>query len=153
MASEAEEILRRWFAEVWNEGRADAIDRLFAEHGLAHGLGEDGADAVGPRGFKPFHTLLRQTFSDIQFHIEDVVARQDTAAARWSLTMTHAGPGLGIAPTGKPLRATGMSFVRVSNGKIVEAWNNWDFDKVMQQIHAPATVKVVCCDDSPRGVN
>jgi len=29
-------LIRRWFEEVWNKGRADAITELFAAEGIAH---------------------------------------------------------------------------------------------------------------------
>ena len=31
-------LVRRWFEEVWNKGREEAIDEMFAEDGVAHGL-------------------------------------------------------------------------------------------------------------------
>ena len=27
-------FMRRWFEEVWNKGRAEAIDEMFAEDGI-----------------------------------------------------------------------------------------------------------------------
>ena len=43
-------IVRRWFEEVWNKGREDAVDEMFAEEGVAHGLAdESGAELRGPR--------------------------------------------------------------------------------------------------------
>ena len=37
-------LVRRWFEEVWNNGRADAIPEIFGEDGIAHGL-SDGVNA------------------------------------------------------------------------------------------------------------
>jgi hypothetical protein len=34
-------LIHRWFEEVWNKGRSDAIDEMFAEDGIAHGLSDD----------------------------------------------------------------------------------------------------------------
>ena len=31
-------VMRRWFNEVWNEGREAAIDEMFAPDGVAYGL-------------------------------------------------------------------------------------------------------------------
>jgi len=39
MSDEMKSVLHRWFEEVWNKGREEAIDELFAEDGIAHGLG------------------------------------------------------------------------------------------------------------------
>ncbi len=47
-------LVRRWFKEVWNEGREATIDELFAESGLAYGLGDGEAEVRGPAQLKPF---------------------------------------------------------------------------------------------------
>jgi hypothetical protein len=33
-------LIRRWFEEVWNKGRVEAIDEMFAADGIAHGLSD-----------------------------------------------------------------------------------------------------------------
>jgi len=61
MSEENKQLVRRWFEEVWNKGRAEAIDEMFDEYGIAHGLSEDPAKPItGPRDFRPFHTLFRE---------------------------------------------------------------------------------------------
>ena len=49
-------LIHRWFEEVWNKGREEAIDEMFAADGIAHGLTEEGDRALrgGGAGFKPF---------------------------------------------------------------------------------------------------
>ena len=56
--------------------------------------------------------------------------------ARWTATMTHQGEFLGFAPTGKKVTVTGTSTQRISNGKIVEGWDNWDQLGLLVQIGA-----------------
>jgi predicted ester cyclase len=41
---------------------------------------------------------------------------------------------MGIAATGKKVRYTGISIVRIDQGKIVEGWDNWDALGMMQQL-------------------
>ena len=42
-------FIHRWFEEVWNKKREDAIDEMFAENGVANGLNdENGKRARGP---------------------------------------------------------------------------------------------------------
>ncbi len=43
---------------------------------------------------------------------------------------------MGVQPTGREFHITGISIVRVENGKFVEAWQNWDALKMMQEIGA-----------------
>jgi steroid delta-isomerase-like uncharacterized protein len=128
------QIARRWFEEVWNNRDAKAISRMFAKEGVAHGLGADGEDLIGPDGFLPFHTAFLTSFADLQITIDDLIEAEDRVAVRWRARGTHTGGGLGLAPTGKPMSITGMSILRVQNGQIVEAWNNFDVLGMHQQL-------------------
>ena len=128
-------LIRRWFEEVWNKGRAEAIDEMFAEDGIAHGLADEaGAPLVGASGFKPFFQNFRGAFPDIEVVVEDTIAEGDRVAARCTVRATHAGDTLGFAATQKPIEIGGISIVRVCDGKIVEAWNHFDFLRLQQQL-------------------
>ena len=134
MSRENVALIHRWFEEVWNKGRAEAIDEMFAEDGVAHGLGDQGAKLIGPAGFKPFFETFRGAFPNIKVTIEDTVSEGDKVAARWVGRMTHQGDHLGFAATGRQAEITGMSIVRIRDGKIVEGWNNFDMMGLMQQL-------------------
>ena len=135
MTDQYETLVHRWFEEVWNKGRVEAIDEMFASDGIAHGLtDEQGNELVGPEGYKPFFQNFRSAFPDINITVADTVCEGDKIAARCIVTGRHQGHGLGLAPTGNPVEFTGMTFVRVSEGKIVEAWNNFDFTAMFDQV-------------------
>lgn len=135
MRSESMSVMHRWFEEVWNKGREEAIDEMFADEGIAHGLvDENGEELRGPTGFKPFFRKFRDAFPDIHITIEDCVCEGDKTAARCRVTAKHTGEGLGIAATGNPVEFTGICIVRVKDGKIVEAWNNFDFMSLNKQV-------------------
>ena len=128
-------LVRRWFEEVWNKGREEAIDEMFAEDGLAHGLADEtGAALRGASGFKPFFRNFRSAFPDMEVLVEDAIAEGDKVAARCRVRATHTGDSLGFAATQRPMEITGMTFARVRDGKIVEAWNNFDFLSMFQQL-------------------
>lgn len=136
MSQENVALVRRWFDEVWNQGRLETISELMAADAV--GIGQGGPDVVirGPQPFRAFVEKLRGAFPDIQVTIEDAFAAGDKVAARWSATMTHKGNHLGLAASGKRIRITGISMVRIANGKIVEGWDNWDQLSMMQEIGA-----------------
>ena len=135
MAEPYETLAHRWFEEVWNKGRAELIDELFASEGIAHGLtDQQGNELRGPEGYKPFYESFRDAFPDVRVVIEDTVSEGDKVAARCRVEGTHRGDGLGIAATGKRVEFTGMTIIRVKAGKIVEAWNNFDFMTMFQQL-------------------
>ena len=134
MSEENKQILRRWFEEVWNKGRAEVIEELFDEDGIAHGLSEDPSNPIkGPRNYRPFYEVLRKAFPNITIEIEDMVAEGDKVAARCSVRGKHEGELMGRAATQAPVEFTGMTIVRIDNGKIVEAWNNFDFMTMYKQ--------------------
>ena len=120
------DLIRRWFEEVWNQGREATIDELVAKHAVGKGQTIDGSAITGPEPFKAFWYALRSAFSSIHVDIHHVIEQGDLALLQWTITMTHTGEFMGMPATGRTVAATGMSLQRFENGKIVEAWDNWD---------------------------
>ena len=123
MSEQNKALIRRWFQEVWSEGREASIDALMDPGCLVHGLGQE---MRGPESFKAFHSAYRNAFPDVRLNIDDIVAQGDIVAARWSGTGTHRGNGLKVPATGRQVQLSGMTFARVQNGKLVEGWNVFD---------------------------
>src|SRR5579871_4463800 len=124
-------LVKRWFEEVWNQGRKETIGELLAPEAVI----QEGGDAtVGPDGFYPFFDRRRSAFSDIHVIIHDAISEDDKVCVRWSIQMRHTGNGMGIPATNKILHSTGISLVRVAGGKFVAGWQNWDMLGLMQQI-------------------
>ena len=130
--SEANKALaRRWFEEVWNEGRREAIRELLAPEAVI----QEGNDAsVGPEGFYPFFDRMQAAFSDIHLTIHDAISEEDRVCVRWSCMVRHTGSGVGIPPTNKTLHTTGISMLRIAVGQFVAWWQSWDMLGLMQQI-------------------
>jgi len=129
-------LVRRWFEEVWNQGREETIDELFAANGVGYGLGDTDVPLRGPAGFKPFVRNLRGALPDIHMTIEDLIAESDKVTVRLDVQGTHKGGQLGVAATGRQIRIAGVVIVRIANGQIVEGWNSWDQLGLLRQIGA-----------------
>jgi len=123
---DAAALLRRWFDEIWNQGRIETVDELLAKDAVMWGIGRPDQSSRGGAEFKEFYHRQRSATPDVKITLDQVVQEGDTAFARWTATMTHTGEGLGVAPTNQTITLSGMSACRVSNGKIVEGWNSWD---------------------------
>jgi predicted ester cyclase len=123
MAPDNKALVAMWFEEVWNKGRSEAIDDMMAPNCVVHGLGPKPQDIAA---FKRFHAQYRDAFPDIRIIIEQTVAEGDVVAVRWNGAATHRGHGLGFAATNRRAQFGGMVFARVSDGKLVEGWNNFD---------------------------
>jgi steroid delta-isomerase-like uncharacterized protein len=142
MATESETVVRRWFAEVWNERRLERIAELFASHGTSHGLAEGGVDDVhGPDAMRRFVGRMLEEFAEFCIRIEDAIADDERVVVRWVAEGIYRGTVLapGAAP-GQRVRMSGMSMARVARGQIVESWNNWDIMGLMRQLGAPPAV-------------
>lgn len=64
----------------------------------------------GGNGYLSVVRWMRKGFSDVQWHIADMVADVDKVAVKWDLTGTHDGEFMGIKPTGKKISVCVMNF-------------------------------------------
>jgi len=129
-------LIRKWFEEVWNQGREETIDAMCAKDAIGYGQAQDGVAINGPEHFKQFWRSFRGAFSNIHVDILDTVEQGDKVVARWTIAMTHSRTFLGIAATNKHVGVNGMSMQRFGDGQIVEAWDNWDQLSLLVQLGA-----------------
>jgi steroid delta-isomerase-like uncharacterized protein len=128
-------LIHRWFEEVWNQGRTDVIDELLASDAVSHGITNvQGHPLRSASDFKAIHQQFTSALSDVKVTIHETVAEGDKVAIYCSVQARHGGDGFGVAATHKPVEYTGMGMVRIKDGKIVEAWNSFDFLSLHQQI-------------------
>ena len=119
-------LVRRWFQEVWNEGRESTIDELHAADGVSFGLGGADTEVRGPEQFKVFFRNLRSALPDTHVTVLDTIAEGDMVAVRFEVQATHTGTGLPYEPTGRAVKFMGISMLEVEDGKLKKAWNSWD---------------------------
>jgi len=137
MAEDYRSFIHRWFEEVWNNKNKSAIEEMMADDCIANGLNRpDGNPGRGPEGFKALHRAFVSAYPDFLVTVEDTVIDGDKIAARCKVTGTHDGHGIGVPPTNVPVEFTGMTIVKIKDGKIVEAWNEFDFMKMYTQVGA-----------------
>lgn len=134
MAEDAKRLAQRWFEEVWNKKREEAIAEMFEEGREARGLPEPESVIRGPEEFKQFYRGMVGAFPDLYVHLDDLIGEGDRVAVRWTATMTHLGDGLGFAATGRKVTLVGASFLRSEGGKIVEGLNFMDFTRLLAQL-------------------
>jgi predicted ester cyclase len=77
---------------------------------------------------------FRAAFPDLQLTIHHEIAEDDLVVHHWTMTGAHDGEFQGIRPTGKALTRTGITIVRVEDGKIVERWANVDVLGILAQL-------------------
>jgi len=126
MRNKQSTLCYKWFDEVWNKGDEAAIDRMMAEAVTAKGLAPDD-QPIGAAAFKAFYADFRSQFHNIHVEVRDVVSEDDMEVARTKVSAVHTG-------SGTPVHFSGMVMAKIADGKIVEAWNNYDFLTMYQQL-------------------
>jgi len=135
MVNDRVTLMHEWFEQVWNQGDTGAIDRFMHPDAVIHGLRDvDGTELQKKVHFLPFFQRYRDAFPDLQIVVEDVVVEGDKIAGRCVVRGTHRGHTLGFAATNRPVEFSGMCFVRVRDGQIIESWNNFDMATLGMQL-------------------
>ena len=135
MSAENKALMRRWFEEVWNQGKTATIHEMFAAGMECHGF-PDPDGSVGIDGFVEAHRTFQSAFSGIEVTIDDLIAEGDRVAVRLTFTARHTGEGLGVAPTGQMITLKGVTIGRIENGKLAEGWNFYDVPGMVARLQA-----------------
>ena len=125
---------RRFYQEVWSQGKLDVLDKLMAATFVDHDKPNPTDILEGLEHAK--HTIMeyRSAFPDVHFTVEDQIAEGEMVVTRWTARGTHTGEFRGVPPTGKRAMTTGISITRVVSGKFVEGCTIYDALGLLQQL-------------------
>jgi predicted ester cyclase len=107
-------IVRRFITEILEQGNVSLIDQLCAPNYVNRLTGQ------GIDSFKQVSGMMKTAIPDFHFTIENLVAEGDQVVARFTFTGTNTGSVMGSKPTNKSISVRGLTYYRLSNGKIVE---------------------------------
>lgn len=124
-------IVRRFYEEVFNQGREDVIDEIISPDYIDYGHEPPGK---GTEGAKQDYRGATSVFSNTHYTIDELIATGDQVVARWTGTYIHSGDFAGIKATGKSVSLTGISIYRVANGQIQETRNAVNWMGLLQQL-------------------
>ena len=134
-------VVGRWFTEFWGKNvNLEVIDEIAApDMLLQYSLHEP---RRGRQDIKAFMTDFRTAFPDLNFWgTADLIAEGDYVVGQWEGGGTHTGPAftdflIGSLPaaSGRKMRFTGTTVLRVDNGKIAEEIGLDDGVTALQQL-------------------
>ena len=120
-------IVGRWFTQFWgNPWNPKIVEELAApDMLLQYSLH---AARRGREDVRAFMTGFREAFPDLSFAgAADLIAEGEYVVGRWVGGGTHTGPAFGDflagslpAASGRKMRFTGTTVLRVANGRIAE---------------------------------
>jgi steroid delta-isomerase-like uncharacterized protein len=128
-------LVRREIEELFNHtGSLDVVEEVYAPDFIGHD--PTMPEAInGIEGARQFAAGMRSAFPDLTCTIEDQIAEGDKVVSRWSASGTHHVETEEMGPaTGNRMEITGISIEQISEGKVVESWDNYDAMGMMQQL-------------------
>ena len=132
MSEENKAVARRFYEEVFNQHRVDAIDQVctpdFIDHSPMPG------QAAGSQGLQDVFAMFIGAFPDMHVTIEEMIAERDLVVSRITVTGTHSGEIMGAPATGKRVTFHGMDMIRVRDGKASEVWHEGDDMMVLMEL-------------------
>lgn len=132
MSATAEELVGRFYAEVWN--RAD--ERVAREilHADFRFRGSLGPELRGPDGFIVYLRAVHAAVENFTCTVEELIATEDAAAAKMLFRGVHRGKFFGVAATGRAVRWSGAAFFAMRGNRIASLWVLGDIDGLKRQL-------------------
>ena len=122
MSVERNKVIVRRLFEVWNTGKLDSIDELYATHYVA----DYRPDAPLQHGHDAIKSMIQRAhaaFPDYHEELEEMIAEGDKVVVRLTITGTQRGQWGPLPPTGKPVRFE--EIVRCCDSHCVPGWKVW----------------------------
>lgn len=128
-----EALISRVATEIWNQGKLSVIDEVMSAD--AKYWGPHMPEGQGNRDhWRAAISMYRRAFPDCRVTFEELICSGDTVVGRWKASGTHSGNLPGLEPTGRKISVGGITIYRISDGKIVEAWEQLDLLGMWRQL-------------------
>jgi predicted ester cyclase len=102
------------------DGYCKLYDNAVIHHGFSSRI------RPGVAGLRTHYEALLKGFPEMRIDIEDIIADGEKVAHRCTFTGTHSGEFLGLAPTGKVVRAPAVHIHLFKDARAVEVWQVFD---------------------------
>ena len=130
MSHSPRELAERFYAEIINGKRLDALEELVADDFIEHGA----PPSVGRDGFRAFLTGLAGGLPDVELEVDDWIVEGDRVVARCRVAGTHHGELFGYQPTGRRVSWSAIHIWRAVDGRLAERWSQADMHGIIQQL-------------------
>lgn len=128
------DVIRRFTAEVLNEGRFEQLGELVLEDFVE--LDPLPGQSQGRRGLQEVIRQMRDAFPDMHWVIEEMIGEDDKVCTRFTWTGTQRGPFMGLPATGRGVTVKGVVIDRLESGKMADSRILMDTLGMMQQLGA-----------------
>jgi steroid delta-isomerase-like uncharacterized protein len=115
-------VAGRVFEEIFNQGKFQAADEIYAGDFVNHGLHRN-FDLQEDQGAV---RAEKKAFPDLKITVDLMVAEADLVTVVWTFRGTNTAAGYGLPPTGARIELRGITVWRIVDGRIREEWTSFD---------------------------
>jgi len=122
-------IARRVFEEIFNQGKFQVADEIYAKDFVNHGLHRNydlQVDQAAARWEK-------KHLPDLKITVDLMVAEGDLVTVIWTLRGTNSVPIGSLPATGVRIEERGITVWRIVDGRIREEWTSFDMLRIVRQ--------------------
>jgi steroid delta-isomerase-like uncharacterized protein len=124
-----EALAKRYHEDIYQKGNLEVADEILSSDFVLHNPTLPEELRNGSEGAKKYASAIITAVPDRKLVQDDIFAIDDKVIIRWTNSGTNTGSLFGSPPTGKPYITTGIDLFRISNGKISEMWQQYNFAK------------------------
>lgn len=122
-------VISKLFNEALNQRNFDLLNELISPEYAGPG------NLKGPEGFKAPLLPLLQSFPDIRWNLQQLIAEDNKVMVRWIISAKHQHDFNNIPATGKQVVSGGMGIYELSNGKVTSSNIITDRVDFLQQLN------------------
>jgi steroid delta-isomerase-like uncharacterized protein len=116
-------VAARVFEEIFNQGRFEVADAIYAPDFRNHGLKR----SVDLRTDQDAVHAEKHAFPDLRMSVDRMVAEGDLVSVLWTFRGTHTAGGYGgLPPTGARVEMRGITIWRIVDGRITDEWTSFN---------------------------
>lgn len=127
-----DELVERFYGDLWNRWDDDAVDEVLGADFMFRG--SLGHETVGRDGWRAYRDLVRAGSADFHNEVQLLVVDGDRAAARLLYSGTHTGELAGLGATGRRFTYAGAAFFEAGAGSLSSAWVLGDLADLRRQL-------------------
>ena len=133
MSSENEDVVRRFINDCINERQLELLHELFSPDYINHAATSDISNDLD--GYKTRLGYMIEGFPDLNIEINDSLSIGDMVVVRLTIRGTQLGIYFNKPASGRQATWTAIAIYRITEGRIVERWENRDDLGLLQQLN------------------
>ncbi|MFZ0953835.1 MAG: ester cyclase [Candidatus Sulfotelmatobacter sp.] len=123
-------VARRVFDEIFNEGKFEVADEIYAKDFANHGLHRD----FGLQEDQAAVRWEKMVAPDLKITVDLMMADGDLVTVVWTARGTNTAPIGHLPATGVRIEERGITVWRIVDGKIREEWTSFDLLHILRQV-------------------